>query len=91
MRQWYVSTELCRGITTWEELSISFSHTFSFEDVDPIIHSVLQHIRGVALKVVLVSYPVDPHEAPMMQWMMECYDVIGGPDDGDDPKNINIL
>ena len=26
----------------------------------------------------------------MMQSMMECYKVIGGPSDGDDPRNINI-
>ena len=25
----------------------------------------------------------------MMQSMMECYNVIGGPDDGYDPRNIN--
>ena len=56
-----------------------------------MIHSVLQHIHDVVLKVILVTYHVDLHDAPMMQSMIECYNVIGGPDDGDDPRNINIL
>ena len=89
-RQWYISTELHGDITTWEELSVCFSHTFSFVDVDRVIHSVLQYIPDVVLKVVPVSYPGDPHEVPMMQSMMECYNVTGGPDDGDDPWNIII-
>ena len=55
-----------------------------------MIHSALQHIYDVVLEVVSVAYHVDPHEAPMMQSMMECYNMTGGPDDGDDPRNINI-
>ena len=89
-RSWYVSVELSREITTWEELTVFFTHTFSFPDTNPVIHSTLQHIRDVVLKVVLVAYPVDPHETCLMQSMMECYIVIGGSDDGDDPWNINI-
>ena len=69
-RKWYVSVELRREITTWEELSICFSHTFIFADVDPVIHSALQHIHDVVLELVPVIYPVDPHEAPMMQSMI---------------------
>ena len=72
---------------TWEELSICFSHTFSFVYADTVIHSVLQHICDVVLKIVLVAYPIDLHEAPMMQ----CYNVTEGPNDGDDPRNINII
>ena len=71
-------------------MSICFSNTFSFADVDPLIHSALQHIHDIVLKVVPVAYPMDPHEAPMMQSMMECYNVIGRPEDEDDPPNINI-
>ena len=85
-----VSTKLRRENTTWEEFSICLSHTFSFVIVDPVIHSLLQHIHDVVFKVFLVTYPVDRHEAPMMQLMMECYNVTGGTDDGDDPRNINI-
>ena len=48
---------------TSEEFSILFSHTFSFEDVDPVIHSALNHIRDVVLKVVPLAYPMDPHVA----------------------------
>ena len=75
---------------TWEELLIYFGHKLSFLNADPMIHSALQHIRGVVLKVVSVVYPINPHEAPMMQSMMECYNVTGSRDDGDDPRNINI-
>ena len=70
-RQWYVSTEMHREITTCEELLIYFSHTFSFVDGDLVIHNALQHICDVVLKVVLVAYPMDPHEAPIMKSIME--------------------
>ena len=69
---------------------ICFGDTLSFVNADPMIHSALQHIHGVVLKVVSVAYPIYPHETPMMQLMMECYNIIGGPNDGDDPRNINI-
>ena len=55
-----------------------------------MIHSELQHICDTVLKVVPFAYPLDPHEAPIMKSMMECYNVTGGPDDGDDPRNIDI-
>ena len=42
------------------------------------------------MKIVLVTYPMDSHEAPIMQSMMECYNVTGGPEDEDDPRNVNI-
>ena len=29
-RSWYVAVELCRTITTWEELSVYFVKTFNF-------------------------------------------------------------
>ena len=61
-----VSTKLFRENTTWDEFSNFLSHTFSFVDVDLVIHSALQHIHDVVLKIVLVAYPMDPHEAPMM-------------------------
>ena len=88
--QWYVSVESHKEITTWEELSMCFSHTFSFEDVDPTIHSALQHICNVFMKVLPFTYPVDLHQTDIMQSMMECYNATGGPDDGDDPWNFNI-
>ena len=59
-------------------------------DVDPDIHSALQDICDVVLEVVPVAYPMESHEVPMMQSMMECYNVTGGLDDGDNPRNINI-
>ena len=89
--QWCVSGDFHREITTWEELLTYFSNTLSFADADPIIHSALQHIYDVVLKVVLVTYLVDLYEAPVMKSIMEFYNVTGGLDDGDDPRNINIL
>ena len=56
-----------------------------------MVHSALQHIRDVVLEIVIVTFPEESHEIPMMQSMMECYNVKGGPDDEDDPRNINIL
>ena len=43
------------------------------------------------LKVVPVSYPVDPHVHCHMQSMMECHNVSGRPEDDDGLQNINIL
>ena len=55
-----------------------------------MIHSALQHILDVVFEIVLVAFPEELHEVPMMQLMMEFYNVTGGPKDGDDPRNINI-
>ena len=70
---------------------VCFTHTFSFTDTNPAIHNALQHIHDVVLKVVPVSYPVDPHKICLIQSMMEFYNVARGPEDGDDMQNINIL
>ena len=77
-------------IKTWEDLTIGFSHTFNFVNVDPVIHSTLQHIRNVVLEIVPVEFPKGPHEMPVTQLMMECYNVTREPDDEDNPRNINI-
>ena len=50
----------------------------------------MKHICDVVLNVVPVAYSVYPHAMHRMKSMMECYNVIGEPNDGDDPKNINI-
>ena len=55
-----------------------------------MIHSALQHIHDVVLEVVPIAYPTELHEVHMMHSMMECYNVRGGPNDGYDPRNINI-
>ena len=60
-RSWYVSAELRREITTWEELTVFFTHTFSFVDSNPYFHYALQLIRDVVLKVVSIAYLGDPH------------------------------
>ena len=42
------------------------------------------------MKVVPVTYPVDPHAHFHMQSMMECYNVSGLLEDDDELHNINI-
>ena len=81
---------MCREITTWEELIVFFTHTFSFADANPDVHNTQQLIRDVILKVVAVAYLVDLHAHCHMQSMMECYNVAGEPND-DDLQDINIL
>ena len=83
--------ELRRDITTWEELTIFFVHTFSFTDANSDINNALQIIRDVVLKVVPVAYPVDPHGQCHMQLIMECYNISCEPEDDDELQNINIL
>ena len=60
-RSWYVSAELRREITTWEEFTVFFTHTFSFADANLDVYNALQLIHDVVLKVVPVAYPMDPH------------------------------
>ena len=79
-----------REITTWDELTVFFTHTFGFTDKNIDVHNELQLLRNVVLKVLLVAYPVDLHAHCQIQSMMECYNVLGGPDDDDDLWNINI-
>ena len=86
-RSWYVSAELCREITTWDELTILFVHKFIFAEVN----NSLQIIQNIVLKFVPVTYPVDPHAHFHMQSMMECYNISFEPEDDDELRNINIL
>jgi hypothetical protein len=70
---------------------VCFTHTSSFADADPEVNNALQLIRDVILQVVPVAYPADPHTHCQMQSLMECFNISGGPEDGDDPRNVNIL
>ena len=83
-RLWYVLVELCRELTTWQELTFFFAHSFNFMGTNLNVHNVLQLIRDLVLKVVPVTYPVDPHACCHIQSMMECYYVSGGPGDDDE-------
>ena len=83
-RSWYISAELRREITTWEELTVFFAHTFSFADTNLDVNNALQIIRDVVLKVVPVAYPVDPHAHCHLQSMMECYNMSGELEDDDE-------
>ena len=88
-RKWYISTELQREITMWEELTVSFSHNFSFLNDDSIIHSALQHIRNIVLEIVPVALPAGLQETPVMTLLTKCHNVTRDPDD-DDTLDINI-
>ena len=74
---------MCRTITTWEELSIFFVHTFSFWEANPEVHNALQLIHDVVLKVVPAAYPIDPHAQFHMQSMMTCYNLSGELEDNE--------
>ena len=82
-RSWYVSAKLCKEITTWEELTVFFTHTFNFINVNTDVHNAVQLIHDVVLKVVLVAYPMDMHAHCQTQSMMECDFVTRGPEDDD--------
>ena len=69
---------------------VFFTHTFSFVDANLDVQNALQLICDVVLKVVPVAYHMDTHENCQMHSLIECYNVIGGPEDDDDPCNINI-
>ena len=51
-RSWYVSSELQREITTWGDLTVCFTYTFSFMNVNPKVNNALHIIRDVLLKVM---------------------------------------
>ena len=89
-RSWYISAEVRREITTWEELIICFAHTFGFANTNVEVNNALQIIHDVVLKFVSVAYPMDPHVHCHMQSMMECYNIFGDPEDDDELHNINI-
>ena len=49
-RSWYISVELHREITTWEELTICFANTFGFADVNVEVNNALQLIQDVVVR-----------------------------------------
>ena len=90
-RSWYVAAELRITITTWEELSVCFVQTFSFQDANPEVCNALHIIHNVVLKVIPVAYPIDPHAHCSIQSMMTCYNLFGEPEGHDELWNVNIL
>ena len=66
-------------------------HTFSFNDANGYVHNALLLIHDIVLKVVPVTYSVDPHAHFHMHLMMECYNVFRGIEYDDELRNINIL
>ena len=72
-------------------MTFFFAQTFWFADTNPNVNNALHIIQDMVLKVVPVTYPVDPHVHCHMQSMMECYNVSSKPEDDDELWNINIL
>ena len=40
-RSWYITAELRREITTWEEMTVCFVHTFGFADANAEVNNAL--------------------------------------------------
>ena len=85
-----MAVELHRTITTWEELSVFFAQTFSFQDANTEVCNALHIIRNVVLKFIPVTYPVDPHAHCSIQSMMTCYNLSREIEDDDELQNVNI-
>ena len=79
-----MSVELRRGIVEWEELVFIFTHTFGFVDDCPSNDVALQVINTKIFKDILLSMTNFNQNNTTVQHRMECYNVIGEPDD-DDP------
>ena len=43
------------------------------------------------LEIIPVELPTGSQETPVTQLMSECYNVMGDPNNEDDPRAINIL
>ena len=69
---------------TCEELTLCFTHSFTFADANLDVKNVLKIIRYVVLKVLPIAYLGDPHAHFHMQSMMECYNVLRRPEDDDE-------
>ena len=74
----------------WEELTTSFSHTFSFADGNLFICSALQDNYDTLLEIVVTERLTRLQWISAPQMMMECYNVSIEPDDEDDLRAIYI-
>ena len=88
-RNWYTSMELRRGTVKWEELATSFTDTFEFAREHPTIDVALQIMKENIFEEITVT-TTNYHQCstPVHHWM-ECYNIIGEPDD-DEPLEINV-
>ena len=89
-RRWYVSTEFHKETTTWEELTISFIHTFRFVNDNSFIHRALLDIRDKVLEIVSAVLPIEPQWMLTLEMIMTCYNISGELDDEDDPRAFDI-
>ena len=74
----------------WEELTVNFSHTFSFMNENAFIHTALQDNCDKVFKIVSAELPTESQQTPTMRLMMTCYNVLGETNDEDDPRPIDI-
>ena len=74
----------------WEELSIFFIHTFSLQDSNPEVCNSLQITHEFIVKVIPISYLIDPHVRCSIQSMMTCYNLSEEPEDDDELQKFSI-
>ena len=71
-------------MTMWEELTTSFSHTFSFAEKNSFICSALQDNYDTLLEIVVTERLTRLQWISAPQMMMECYNVLAEPHNEDD-------
>ena len=89
-RTWYESMELRQGTQDWEGIAKKFAHTFEFTNEHPIVDASLQTIKENIFSKILVQEG-NSHEcsATIQQWM-DCYNLVGDPDDDSNNKKEDI-
>ena len=88
-RNSYTPVELRQGTIEWESLAIRLTQKFEFTSEHSIVNITLQIIKEKIFEEISVA-AMNFHQCTMTvhNWM-ECYNIMGEPDD-DDPLEINI-
>ena len=89
--RWYVFGKLQRESKTWEELTVIFSHTFSFKNENPFIHNALQDIHDKVLEIAPVDLPRGSQMTLTPKVMIKCYKVSKEPNNEDDLGVFDIV
>ena len=89
LSNWYTSVELRQDTVEWEEITTSFTHTFSFANISMMIDSARQVIRTNIFEGISIPMSSFPQRNAIVQNQMECYKIIGELDYYD-PCDIHI-
>ena len=88
---WYIETELHKGMITWPLLVDSFLLTFAFESEYPNVDQALDVIKIKIFEYCSLSVQTQPKWAILLEDALECYNFEAEPEDEDEaPRNINI-